>query len=1093
MKRTSLGSCLIALFAVACRSEPSGAHPTDAPDAAAPPPAATAAAPTEAPLASHRAEAVVDALRAHPALSLASSRPALERTATGFRVSDSPRGFFPARLTAEAPAQADAALHVGSVDPGAFVELRALGDGSGAASRVDNALVHLDAAPGLHVVRVLEPSRVEELRILTDARAPSVFRSTVRLGPSISALRSTGDTLEAVDALGRVRLATDPAFAVDASGTRRAVRFEVDGDMVVTRLDTTGLVYPVLIDPVWTARASLNTPRAGAVIARMPSGKVLVAGGFNGSSGLSSAEVYDPTANTWTLVTNNLSAPSGSGAAAATLTNGKVLVISQLAANADVYDPVANKFTPTGALNDSRGYMGLAALPSGKALAIGGNVTGLGVDSSTEIYDAATNGWTLGNSMATARSSAPTVTLSGGDLLVMGGNSATGTKLSSVERYAIATGTWSTKAPLKAPRIYGSAAVLTDGTVLLAGGYGTGDVERYDPVVDAWSVDASAPMISAYFPGVYAFGTGRALVLPGMTRIAQVFDSASSSWATGGTMNVLRYETFMGTTLLDGSVLIVGGANDSSNTMSLSSTEQYVAAANGTTCGAAGECASFFCVDGVCCDKACNGQCEACDGAVKGTCAPVTGAPHGSRTACSGTGVGTTCGIECNGSDATKCNYPTSTTSCGSASCSGTTELHPGHCDGAGACADTPSSCSPYVCGATSCKTTCATKADCDTGFYCNAGACVPGLAAGAACTSADSCGTAGCVDGVCCNATSCPTGSACNNAGSKGTCSKNRGQGCTMDAECGSGHCADGVCCDTACTGTCSSCASVTPGTCSPVSGSPTHGSCAPYVACVSGACASSCSTDADCNATSFCNKGTCVARQANGATCTGGDGCASGFCVDGRCCDRACNGQCEACDVASKEGTCTNVTDAPHGMRMPCSTASCASGVFTPAGVCDSATGVCKAATAQTCFPYQCSATGCATKCATASDCQSGFSCNGSACVPDTAAGTCSGDGTSSTAKDGTVTQCGVYRCAATGVCGQSCGSSADCATGATCDSTGKCVGAPSTTASSGGCAWSSGSNDGRSKGTWAMLVTLATAVLARARRRRSGRGVR
>ena len=45
---------------------------------------------------------------------------------------------------------------------------------------------------------------------------------------------------------------------------------------------------------------------------------------------------------------------------------------------------------------------------------------------------------------------------------------------------------------------------------------------------------------------------------------------------------------------------------------------------NGEDCGGSTECSSAHCVDGVCCESACVGECEACNVAgQKGTCAPV--------------------------------------------------------------------------------------------------------------------------------------------------------------------------------------------------------------------------------------------------------------------------------------------------------------------------------------------------------------------------------------------------------------------------------------------------------------------------------------
>lgn len=132
----------------------------------------------------------------------------------------------------------------------------------------------------------------------------------------------------------------------------------------------------------------------------------------------------------------------------------------------------------------------------------------------------------------------------------------------------------------------------------------------------------------------------------------------------------------------------------------------------GEACSSAGECESGFCADGVCCNTACGGQCEACAGATKGTCTPVTGVPIAPRMPC--TGAGTSCGGTCDGVSA-NCSYVPAATICG-ASCGGT-------CDGAGTCSDSGAGAcaNGFACEtAGKCKTSCMVKADCQPNFDCN-------------------------------------------------------------------------------------------------------------------------------------------------------------------------------------------------------------------------------------------------------------------------------------------------------------------------------------------------------------------------------------
>jgi hypothetical protein len=151
--------------------------------------------------------------------------------------------------------------------------------------------------------------------------------------------------------------------------------------------------------------------------------------------------------------------------------------------------------------------------------------------------------------------------------------------------------------------------------------------------------------------------------------------------------------------------------------------------AMGLTCVAANDCASNFCVDGVCCGSACTDTCQACNviGAV-GNCTPVPvntdpkdQCPTESASPCGRTGY-------CDGAGA--CSFTTLGTSCGGnngVSCTGTTETQRS-CDGRGMCISTnPRSCVPYRCMSNMCGVTCFTASDCAPGNSCNGGACEGG------------------------------------------------------------------------------------------------------------------------------------------------------------------------------------------------------------------------------------------------------------------------------------------------------------------------------------------------------------------------------
>jgi len=401
------------------------------------------------------------------------------------------------------------------------------------------------------------------------------------------------------------------------------------------------------------------------------------------------------------------------------------------------------------------------------------------------------------------------------------------------------------------------------------------------------------------------------------------------------------------------------------------------------------------------------------------------------------------------------------------------------------------------------------------------------GKAQGVTCTTDADCASNACTDGVCCSVACKGACEACNEPGFAGECVPVVGAPRTSHPACPSAG-AGGPCaarCDgssrTACvfakTGVscgkvaCAKGIATKVGTCDGAgacSDAPT--SCAPYGCKDETACATGCTTDADCAATAHCAAGACVPKKLDGVASTDPTECASGTVADGVCCNKPCGGACEACDQPTTLGTCTPVLGkARHGacpapaggsacaatlcdglvgascagfvgVDVACRPRSCADGVETLPASC-AGTGSCPTLETKTCAPFRCGDTACKTKCAADTDCVEGFKCDvaSGTCLD---GATCDGDHTIHGAKGGDV-DCTPYRCAGA-TCRTTCGSSADCVTGHLCDpASSVCI--PATDApvdSGGGCTTGRGS---RTRSGAFLLFAAIGALVVRRRR--------
>jgi len=1079
-----------------------------------------------------------DSLSVFPtfASAVSGSRP-LARTAQGFSLASS------GKLELRIPDTTSAPLRLavrGKSDQ--WVEVRPEGLSSARAS-VDSGVVTFanaiapDQGDG-DVVMIVAGDRVEEVRVLRKPSGWFAARYALRLGEGLVDARVRDGRVELLTSTGYSAIATDPMFVVDAHGTRRDVDVRLHGappDVTMEiEVSTNGLVAPIAVDPVWTTTPSMKFARGFHAVVDLADGTVLAAGGrLPGAptNSTATAEVYDPTTNTWTAVASMGKAREDF--AFARLSTGKVLVHGGVAysAGAQTYPQTSELYDPT-----TKTWSLVTSVPSppsftttrGPMVKLPGSKVMIFNSPLTAIYDAATNSWSSGGSMVETRYSFSASPLADGRVLVSGGVVSIFFK-STAEIYDPTTSTWTATGNMVSRREYHSLTLLPSGKVLAAGGRNAGGTagntaELYDPATGIWSAVGNLP----YYPDMHAsvlLNSSHVLIAGGTVANATLFDGMSTFLNVDSLAGGVRFGA-IGVPLSGGRAIVAGGFGSGGFSDAIAVADVYTPNANGVACTTAlsGNCASGICADSVCCDKTCLGACEQCNlGGSSGTCTALTGAPHAGRT------------------------------------------------------------CAPFgSCSAGACATSCTTDTDCVGSAYCAGTACVPKKSNGATCTATNECTSGNCVDSVCCNAACTGQCEACDIGGSVGTCSavtgtprgsrtacpdagKECGPVCngTVRSTCtylpsGVTPCSKNSCdagtethastCDG--TGKCSdapkTCGSYVCGVASCKTACGTKLDCAPGFVCVSSACVPApglgeACTDSEKCSTGYCTDGVCCGvgscgagascalpgklgkcAKLDGVACAAGDECGSGKCIDKVCCNGDCTGQCEACDVPGQAGKCSAVKGKPHAGRPacavddknPCATAlcdasdttkcagfvgtdvacreaSCKDGKATVAGNCDGK-GACPTATTTDCGAYACDTArkACFVTCtATGSECAKDHKCQAGKCRPIVA--TCSADFSSSTAVDGTTKSCAPYKCKA-GECLSSCGNSSDCAAGFACES-GTCVSTEAATESSGGCSISSSSSgNGNERRPFAVTLAAIAAMAIFVRRRIRARAI-
>jgi len=270
------------------------------------------------------------------------------------------------------------------------------------------------------------------------------------------------------------------------------------------------------------------------------------------------------------------------------LSNGKVLIAggydgTKVLASAELYDPAAGTFTATGSMTTARRWHTATLLPNGMVLIVSG--------SRAELYDPNTGTFMATGSSTVSRIQHTATLLQSGMVLITGGTDGTNA-LASAELYDPAAGTLTATGNLTVTRYQHAATLLQSGMVLVAGGFvpptamyqtfGLTSAELYDPKAGVFTATGdmggwnSSPIATLLLNGQVLMG-GDAMSFEGIISdpTLELYDPAARTFAFTGRMSAAR-ACYTMTLLPSGLVLIAGGYDGGGNWGSfLASVELY--------------------------------------------------------------------------------------------------------------------------------------------------------------------------------------------------------------------------------------------------------------------------------------------------------------------------------------------------------------------------------------------------------------------------------------------------------------------------------------------------------------------------------------
>jgi hypothetical protein len=295
---------------------------------------------------------------------------------------------------------------------------------------------------------------------------------------------------------------------------------------------------------------------------------------MTGGGSLATVELFDPASNSIEPIASL--AHERSGHTATLLSDGRVLIAGgydgSYLQSIEIFDPSTRRFRAAGSLVETRSEHTATLLPDGRVLFIGGVGTGWTFLRSAELYDPATGRSASVGPMNVSRESHTATLLMDGRVLVIGGHSGRRQNMevyASAEAFNPQTRRFESAGTLTIARHKHDAIRLTDGRVLVIGGADRSDrvyyntSELYNPKTATFQRGPSMAnqrykiaRTSVLLPN------GSVLVTSG-ARVAELFDQQKGEFRAVRGNFPEAYHFAAATSLSGGDVLIAGGYSDS--------------------------------------------------------------------------------------------------------------------------------------------------------------------------------------------------------------------------------------------------------------------------------------------------------------------------------------------------------------------------------------------------------------------------------------------------------------------------------------------------------------------------------------------------